>query len=367
MIRGLFRPRTLTTHGSQAYCPPRGHDHAYQQQESRPARPERSLSALRHLTTAVFVHGEAVANHEREAQRHGHLRKKRVEIENVRHRPHGSRGSLDAPAAEVSVRHCFVVRVFTRGEEGGNHLGIITDPVGLTDDSMQQIATDLGFSETIFVDSMQGPVPNVRIYTPTIELPFAGHPLVGAAWILNTMAPERHASLTCAVGEVGLSWDGDRAWIDVALDHDVRRRDDFPAEDLGFSTVVAVHEVRMPLEYLVVELADSSGVADYQPRMETLSGHPDGQHISIWSRIDDSTIHTRFFAPKMGILEDPATGSAAVALAATLRHTGEETGSQTLLQGAEMGFPSEIALSWNGSFARLGGKVVHDEVREINL
>lgn len=265
------------------------------------------------------------------------------------------------------MRHCFVVRVFTRGEVGGNHLGIITDPVGLTDESMQQVATELGYSETIFVDSMQGPIPHVRFYTPTMELPFAGHPLVGAAWILNTMAPERHESLTCAVGGVGLSWDGERAWIEVALDQAVRRRDDFPAGDLGLADVVAVHEVHMPLEYLVVELADSSAVANYEPRSETLSAHPDGQHISIWSRVDTSTIHTRFFAPKMGILEDPATGSAAVALAATLRHTGEEIGSQTLLQGAEMGFPSEIALSWNGSTARLGGTVVHDEVREINL
>ncbi len=265
------------------------------------------------------------------------------------------------------MRHCFVVRVFTRGDEGGNHLGIVTDVVGLTDETMQAIATDLGFSETIFIDSMAGEVPDVRIFTPTIELPFAGHPLVGAAWLLNTLAPEPTAELTCGIGAVALSWDGTKAWIDVALDQEVRTYPDFDEAALGLSSVASTYVVDMPLSYVIAELSSPTDVAAYVADEATLGGHRDGQHLSIWSHLDENTIQTRFFAPKMGILEDPATGSAAVALAATFRHRGHRRGAVTLLQGAEMGFPSEISLIWDGPVARLGGSVVHDEVRELAL
>ena len=78
------------------------------------------------------------------------------------------------------MRHCYVLRVFTRGGEGGNHLGVVTDTTGLADVTMQAIATALGFSETIFIDWRAVGDPRVRIFTPAAELAFAGHPLVGA-------------------------------------------------------------------------------------------------------------------------------------------------------------------------------------------
>jgi len=265
------------------------------------------------------------------------------------------------------MRHCFVVRVFTRGDEGGNHLGIVTDVTGLTDETMQAIAADLGYSETIFIDSIAGGVPHVRIFTPTMEMPFAGHPLVGAAWLLNTLAPQPTPTLTCEIGAVALSWDGARAWIEVALDQMVRPYPDFDGAGLGFGSVASTYLVDMPLSYVVAELASPTDVANYVPNEATLGGHRDGQHLSIWSHLGENTIQTRFFAPKMGILEDPATGSAAVALAATLRHRGDRNGALTLLQGAEMGSPSEISLTWNEDVARLGGSVVRDEVRELAL
>lgn len=265
------------------------------------------------------------------------------------------------------MRHCFVVRVFTRGDEGGNHLGIVTDVVGLTDGTMQRIASELGFSETIFIDSTAAGSPHVRIFTPAMELPFAGHPLVGAAWLLNTLAPEPQPLLTCGIGEVVLEWDGERAWIDVALDQETVQRPDFEPGQLGLSGVVAVHEVRMPLTYVVAELESPEVVGAFVPDGPTLSAHPDGQHLSIWSRKGPSAAKTRFFAPKLGILEDPATGSAAVAIAATLRHQGAAAGALTLEQGEEVGFPSVIALRWDGDRARLGGTVVQDGVRELEL
>ena len=111
------------------------------------------------------------------------------------------------------MRPCYVLRVFTAGGEGGNHLGVVVDVTGLDDGTMQEIAADLRFSETIFIDWNRGAVPAVRIFTPVAELPFAGHPLVGAAWVLGTMAPGAVDSLRCGIGEVRLGLEGDAPWV----------------------------------------------------------------------------------------------------------------------------------------------------------
>ena len=87
------------------------------------------------------------------------------------------------------MRNCTVVRVFTVGDSGGNPLGVVTDSTGLDSSTMQQIAADLGFSETTFTEWAEGETPSLRIFTPAAEMPFAGHPLVGTAWVLNRIAP----------------------------------------------------------------------------------------------------------------------------------------------------------------------------------
>ena len=87
------------------------------------------------------------------------------------------------------MRHCQVLSVFTRDGAGGNPLGVITDVTGLDGAAMQAIATELGFSETVFLDSTRPGVPQARIFTPAAEIPFAGHPLVGAGWVLGAMGP----------------------------------------------------------------------------------------------------------------------------------------------------------------------------------
>ena len=91
-------------------------------------------------------------------------------------------------------RPCHVLRVFTRGDEGGNHLGVVVDAIALSTDRMQAIATDLGFSETVFIDwTDTTDHPKVRIFTPADELPFAGHPLVG----ISQRRPRHAARLQC--------------------------------------------------------------------------------------------------------------------------------------------------------------------------
>ena len=114
------------------------------------------------------------------------------------------------------MRHCYVLRVFTRvsgdgRHVGGNHLGVITDVTGLPDRVMQEIATELGFSETIYVDWRAPGNPAARIFTPGAEMPFAGHPLVGAGWLLQVIGPGGPTAITCGVGDVAIEMTGNGA------------------------------------------------------------------------------------------------------------------------------------------------------------
>lgn len=118
----------------------------------------------------------------------------------------------------------------------------------------------------------------------------------------------------------------------------------------------------MPLRYTVVELETFDHVAHYQPSEAVLATSIDGQHMLVYAR-ELEGVRSRFFAPASGVFEDPATGSAAVALAATLTYRGEPAGSAIISQGDEVGFGSTISLSWSSDGAQIGGTVVHDETR----
>jgi trans-2,3-dihydro-3-hydroxyanthranilate isomerase len=257
---------------------------------------------------------------------------------------------VTTPIGCITVR---LLRVFTRDGAGGNQLGVHHGV--LSDAGMQAIARELGYSETIFAHRPDddGAVP-VRIFTPAIELPFAGHPLVGAAWHLAP--PGGTAMMRCGVGIVrGHRVDDETAHVEVFYLPTVERT--VPA--LG----VAAWDVLMPLRYEVVELSTPGDVASY-----TLVGRPD-QRV-VWARGEggsDDVVRARFFAPGMGTDEDPATGSAAVALAAVLRHEGAPSGTLTIHQGAEIGCPSRIELSWSPEAAVIGGSVVDDGWRTITV
>jgi PhzF family phenazine biosynthesis protein len=119
-------------------------------------------------------------------------------------------------------RHCYVLRVFTRDGSGGNPLGVVTDILGLDDEKMQQIATDLAFSETIFLSWFEGTMPKARIFTPTIEIPYAGHPLVGAAWVLLNLGPVDPGGIECSIGPVKIRQVDETTWIDGAGDQPVK-------------------------------------------------------------------------------------------------------------------------------------------------
>jgi predicted PhzF superfamily epimerase YddE/YHI9 len=258
--------------------------------------------------------------------------------------------AVDDSNLDLEVR---VVRVFTRDGRGGNHLGIHHGV--LPDAAMQLVARHLGYSETIFVDAPDddGAVA-VRIFTPSAELPFAGHPLVGATWYLA--APGTSASIRCGIGVVaGNRADADTASIDVSYLPTVERA----SADGSAESWIA----RMPLPYEVHRLADPQAVADYR-----LADAPD--HRLVWAYGEDGrrdAVRARFFAAGLGVAEDPATGSAAVALAAVLRHEGTESGALTIHQGAEVGSPSRIDLAWTATGTVIGGSVADDGGRAVSV
>ena len=142
------------------------------------------------------------------------------------------------------ARPVQILRVFTDGTQGGNHLGVVADTVKLDDERMQTIATELGFSETVFIDWQMGGVPHVRIFTPVSELPFAGHPLVGAAWLLLRAGPGGVDRVSCGAGEVKIASEGDRVWIEPPFQQPVRPEEAPPA--LGWCSPAKAWEWRCP-------------------------------------------------------------------------------------------------------------------------
>ncbi len=182
-----------------------------------------------------------------------------------------------------------VLRVFVGdGGAGGNPLGVFLDGGEVPEGERQGVAADLGFSETVFVeDPARG---RLRIFTPNSELPFAGHPLVGTAWLLASEGFEVPA-LRPPAGEVPVRVEGDIAFIS------------------GRS------EWAPPFEH--IELGSSAEV-------EALAGPPDGHDLAgVWAWEDEEAgyVRARVFPVQLGIEEDEATGAHAVKLAAWLGRT----------------------------------------------
>lgn len=262
-------------------------------------------------------------------------------------------------------RVCQVLRVFTRDGAGGNHLGVVSDVTGLDDAAMQTIAADLGYSETVFIDWMDGHVPSVRIFTPAVEMPFAGHPLVGTAYTLLHLGPGGLDTVICPAGEVAIGVDGGVAWIETALDPANATEVDLDgfADRSHIPKPVRSWLVDIPSTYAVIEVATAEAVGAMTPDADALREH---FGVLVFAR-HDTHVRSRFFAPSGGVFEDPATGSAAVAMATANVASGESTGSVVIHQGEEMGHPSRIDLSWTATTARLAGACERDDARMLDI
>jgi len=220
------------------------------------------------------------------------------------------------------VPELHVVRVFCRPEGGGgNPLGVFLDGNQIPDEDRQHVASALGLPETVFVDDAA--TGELRIFTPTAELQFAGHPLVGTTWLL---AREREPveCLRPPAGEVAVRTAGDLTFVVGA-----------PGWAPGF-------------EFVRLDAPED---------VDRLEGPPEDEGlIGMWAWLDEErgVIRQRVFAPAVGIAEDEATGAAAIRLSAMLDRAidiRQGRGSRIIARPVVEGM------------VEIGGRIELDEVR----
>ena len=285
----------------------------------------------------------------------------------------------------MNLEYC-TLDVFTDRRFGGNPLAVVLDARGLDDATMQLITREFNYSETTFVLPPANPAhtAHVRIFTPGGELPFAGHPTVGTAFALATLgrlgADVRDIVFEEGVGPVPVRVErnaagtAERCTLTVAQAPELVEAIDecsTAAAMLGLENgaVTSAPEVwSCGVPFLVVPLADVSALACARLDLECWRTLLDGrstQKVYPVARLSDRTWRVRMFAPGLGVAEDPATGSAAAALAGWLaRHAGGNGHKQwQILQGEEIGRPSVIALDFEqidgvARRVRVGGRAV---------
>ena len=261
--------------------------------------------------------------------------------------------------------HCSIVDVFAEQPLAGNQLAVVRHCGHLDTATMQAVAREMNFSETAFVVEENASAARVRIFTPAEELPFAGHPTLGTAWLLGR---ERGVyTLDLAVGSVPVSFDSvGIAWMQPP---GATLGDALPmnlaAELLGLteaevdpSNPCRYAEVGLRFLLIGVRTLDACGARAWTPRSIRLlraTGSWAYSHLPSRGYSRDADFAARMFFDANGWREDPATGSANAALAAYLYARGV-TGAFKVEQGFEMARPSRVYLDVADTI-RVGGKV----------
>jgi trans-2,3-dihydro-3-hydroxyanthranilate isomerase len=298
----------------------------------------------------------------------------------------------------------YQLDVFTTHPLWGNPLAVFPNPGDLTARQMQAVAREMNLSETTFVLPSSRATRRVRFFTPTAEIPFAGHPTIGTWWILAELGlldvpPDGIHRVTQETGSGVLP-------VDIHMAHGK------PTEVVMVQALPAFEETEVDLEELADALGGRPGiVGEPQPQVVSTglpqlmvpvrslaalkalpSGGAGGRLAALLRQLNsdcamlytletespDATVHCRMFAPRLGVPEDPATGSAAGALGSYLVWHGivrPHDGVATILveQGLEMDRPSrihvEIAVGNGGEITevRVGGQAVTVITGEVRL
>jgi trans-2,3-dihydro-3-hydroxyanthranilate isomerase len=250
-----------------------------------------------------------------------------------------------------------IADVFTDTPLAGNGLAVFTDARALPEERLQPLARELNLSETVYVyPAENGGHAKIRIFTPAKEIPFAGHPTLGTAFILAGPLQLEEIRLETPAGliPVRLEREGARitfGWM-TQLVPTVR-----PYEaEAELLQALGVERSSLPvelydngLETVCVALETEDAVAALEPDMNALARLPGGMNVSCFAGAG-TCWKTRMFAPAGGVPEDPATGSAAGPLACHIvRHGLAQPGTELeIAQGVEIKRPSKL-------YARVGG------------
>lgn len=280
--------------------------------------------------------------------------------------------------------------VFTHRPFGGNPLAIVADGSGLDSAAMQAIATEFNLSETVFMLPPPGgseAIATARIFTPVAELPFAGHPNVGAAFFVASNGgifgrdagdrftfDEKAGPVECFVqrSDSGLQT-AITAPRPLSIGQEIDAATVATCAMLDADSIVTVSHAPMAisvgLPFFTAELASLDDLARAKPVASAFAEAveryrpPDdffSLHLYVRDPADPAQVRTRMFAPLSNIPEDPATGSAAAALAgllATFDGT-EEDRRYDIVQGVEMGRRSDIVATVSDGRVRVGGPCV---------
>lgn len=253
-----------------------------------------------------------------------------------------------------------VADVFTDTPLEGNQLAVFTDARDLDAETMQALAREMSFSETVFVGPAEGEGHvRIRIFTPTAEIPFAGHPTLGSAFVLAGPLQLQEIHIETAAGVVPVRLEREEArivfgWMSQPIP--AWKPYERAAELLAG---LGVESSGLPVEvydlgptHAYVELDSPEAVAALEPDLSALARLPVGANA--FARAGDRW-KTRMFAPAYGVAEDPATGSAAGPLAVHLaRHGRIAFGDEIVIeQGAEVGRPSRLHALVEGSAERI--------------
>jgi len=260
--------------------------------------------------------------------------------------------------------------VFTDMPLNGNALAVFTDGRGLDDAKMQELAREMNLSESVFVLPPElGGHARIRIFTPLAELPFAGHPTLGSAFVLAQplQLSEIRLETRSGIVPVAIEREGARltfGWMTQPIPH---WRPFEHAEELlsilGVDSELPVDWYDLGPSFVYVALPSAEEVAALRPDFQALMEFDSG--VNCFALVEGNRWKTRMFAPSSGVYEDPATGSAAGPLAVHLvRHGQIAPGEEIEIeQGLEVRRPSHLYARVTGTAAdiervEVGGSAV---------
>ena len=265
-----------------------------------------------------------------------------------------------------------IVNVFTRAARlSGNPLAVVEDGSGLDDAAMQAIARQFNLSETTFILPSSAASARVRIFTPSYEMPFAGHPTLGTAHVVRSLKSTGDAlTLEMKAGTIPVTAKGDR-WTLEARPARWREAREAP-QALAAAVGLEAGDVRGPAiwvnagtEQLIVPIATRAAVERARPDPEAfrrLECEDQPAKVLVFNDDGDArgTVTARFFCPAGGaILEDPATGSACANLGGWFQATRPDaTIERVVAQGDAVARPSTLHLAVRSGRIHVGGDVI---------
>jgi trans-2,3-dihydro-3-hydroxyanthranilate isomerase len=287
--------------------------------------------------------------------------------------------------------HYYLVDVFTNQPFGGNQLAVFTNGRGVPPALMQKIARELNFSETTFVLPPQDQANDfwVRIFTPAVEMPTAGHPTIGTSFVLareqfiDTTGSEATLRLEEGVGVITV-----QVQLEQGLPGLIKMSQPLPqfgvefTNQAGLAQVLSLEEealmagrpaqvVSCGVPFLFVPLKNLAAMRQAKLRLDLWEQHL--QHFAtphlflftLETELKNSSVHCRMFAPALGIAEDPATGIASGPLGSYLvQHKLVPVQTKTHLlseQGFEMGRPSLIHIEIEQTAGQISAVTVGGE------